>query len=236
MLRLYLTRHRLYSATLNRFLSSDPLGLDGGLNLYAYGNGNPLTYIDPLGLWSWEGTLTSVGNFFTGAGQYAWEGMSYLGNMAWDGLNYAGNLAWDYGLPAFMSGAFFMADVVEKVWNSPNTALGLLWGGAGWLLGGSRPNFGNNAIEFQNNPLMGTAMTHGNAILYGVKYPPTREINGQTVGNHEWAHTIQGQWLGPVYYPAHIIGGTISLLFTLDWHKANFMEWGPSQNPPRPFF
>ncbi len=42
---LYLTRHRLYSATLNRFLSADPLGPDGGFNLYAYGNCDPLAYI-----------------------------------------------------------------------------------------------------------------------------------------------------------------------------------------------
>ena len=47
---LYLTRHRLYSATLNRFLSADPLGPAGGFNLYAYGNSDPLAYIDPLGL------------------------------------------------------------------------------------------------------------------------------------------------------------------------------------------
>ncbi|MCL1920731.1 MAG: RHS repeat-associated core domain-containing protein [Kiritimatiellaeota bacterium] len=49
-LRLYLTRHRVYSATLNRFLSADPLGLAGGLNLYMYGEGNPVAYMDPLGL------------------------------------------------------------------------------------------------------------------------------------------------------------------------------------------
>jgi len=47
---LYLTRHRLYSASLCRFLSADPLGLDGGPNLYAYCLGNPLAYIDPQGL------------------------------------------------------------------------------------------------------------------------------------------------------------------------------------------
>jgi RHS repeat-associated protein len=47
---LYLTRYRLYAASLNRFLSSDPLGLAGGLNLYAYAEGDPLSYIDPLGL------------------------------------------------------------------------------------------------------------------------------------------------------------------------------------------
>lgn len=47
---LYLTRHRLYAPAQQRFLSSDPLGFAGGLNLYAYGNGNSLAYIDPLGL------------------------------------------------------------------------------------------------------------------------------------------------------------------------------------------
>ena len=62
-LRLYLTKHRVYSATLNRFLSPDPLGLEGGLNLYMYGEGNPLMYIDPLGLLSWR----QVGYFAGGA-------------------------------------------------------------------------------------------------------------------------------------------------------------------------
>jgi RHS repeat-associated protein len=49
-LTLYHTRHRLYEPSLRRFLSPDPIGLSGGLNLYAYANGDPLSYIDPLGL------------------------------------------------------------------------------------------------------------------------------------------------------------------------------------------
>ena len=57
---LYLSRHRLYAPTLRRFLSSDPLGLSGGLNLYAYCSGDPLTYVDPLGLSPW----TRIGGFF----------------------------------------------------------------------------------------------------------------------------------------------------------------------------
>ena len=47
---LHLTRHRAYDTSTTRFLSSDPLGLGGGPNLYGYCLGNPLTYIDPLGL------------------------------------------------------------------------------------------------------------------------------------------------------------------------------------------
>ncbi len=47
---LYITLHRPYHAGLARFLSKDPIGLQGGLNLYAYGDLNPLFYVDYLGL------------------------------------------------------------------------------------------------------------------------------------------------------------------------------------------
>jgi RHS repeat-associated protein len=43
-------RARYYSPTLKRFISEDPAGFIDGPNLYAYVRGNPLSYIDPLGL------------------------------------------------------------------------------------------------------------------------------------------------------------------------------------------
>lgn len=65
---LYLTRYRLYSPAQQRFLSSDPMGLAGGLNLYAYGDNNPNTYIDPTGLCSEnKGYWRSVWDGFWGS-------------------------------------------------------------------------------------------------------------------------------------------------------------------------
>ncbi|NCC51697.1 MAG: RHS repeat-associated core domain-containing protein [Spartobacteria bacterium] len=41
---------RYYNVRLKRFLTPDPIGLDGGFNLYLYANANPVFYVDPLGL------------------------------------------------------------------------------------------------------------------------------------------------------------------------------------------
>jgi RHS repeat-associated protein len=47
---LHLTLYRAYSADMRRWLSADPLGIDGGPNVYAMANLNPLAFVDPYGL------------------------------------------------------------------------------------------------------------------------------------------------------------------------------------------
>jgi hypothetical protein len=74
-------RARYYNPYLCRFLNADPSGFGGGLNFYAYADGNPVSLIDPFGLganepnntspwqlgWQWvTGTGPRVQNFSTG--------------------------------------------------------------------------------------------------------------------------------------------------------------------------
>lgn len=46
---LYYYRARYYDPVLKRFISEDPLGIAGGINLYAYVAGNPISLVDPEG-------------------------------------------------------------------------------------------------------------------------------------------------------------------------------------------
>ena len=67
---LYYYRARYYSAQMGRFIAEDPIGFGGGdLNFYAYVEGDPLSHIDPLGLWRLGDPLPQgLVNFSAGLG------------------------------------------------------------------------------------------------------------------------------------------------------------------------
>ena len=47
---LYFMRARYYDPKVARFVSEDPIGVAGGMSLYAFGGGDPVNYSDPSGL------------------------------------------------------------------------------------------------------------------------------------------------------------------------------------------
>ena len=113
-------------------------------------------------------------------------------------------------------------DVVGKIWNLPNTALGLVAGGAGYVVGkvgyalgwyshNPQIQFGHNGIQFLNNPFMleEAALALGNAISYSKEKPPWEfgpyEDPTVNYGLHEEAHTYQSQVLGPAFIPTYLL-------------------------------
>ena len=58
---LHYNYHRYYDPATGRYLTADPIGLEGGINLYAYANLNPINAIDPFGLLSEILTFQPVG-------------------------------------------------------------------------------------------------------------------------------------------------------------------------------
>lgn len=141
------------------------------------------------------------------------------------------------------------ADIYGKAWGSPNTLLGLLYGGVGHAAGvakGDKPYvvLEDNAVQFRNNPFGGSgAITLGNTTTYaGDPVDPNdawahfAAKHGVPVQEHERQHTIQAQQLGPFYLPSNLLGGAVAVARGEDWHGwSNWNERGPQETPPRPW-
>ena len=59
---------RNYMPTQGRYSQADPIGLEGGLNRFGYGNLNVISNSDPFGLYSWSDAPSALAHYCTGNG------------------------------------------------------------------------------------------------------------------------------------------------------------------------
>lgn len=151
------------------------------------------------------------------------------------------------GLTAGHNSHAMQGNIAGKIWNLPNSLIGLGYGTLGYLAGwpsyllglqDDRPRIttGNNAVQFTDNPFGGpSAITLGNVEVFGYG-PNAKDINYGRMKQHEEQHTSQGEQLGPFYLPSNILGGAAGVLIDGSWHGPhNWNEVGPQLRPPVPW-
>jgi hypothetical protein len=200
-------RARYYHPVLRRFLNQDPIGFEGGLNWYAFADGNPVTKNDPRGLspsWQLPPQLHQDRNFSQG----------YIDSRA--NPVFAGFVAGATGAAAVTVGAPVVTSGLVASGISATAASATVTGGLGLaaIAGGTATvldpydavNDGDwNRVAYNTSSLAGGAFVGGAGggryIANGVSPTPSSVPQGKFIFGDQYMHYQSGKgtlrdWIG----------------------------------------
>nr|WP_301011522.1 RHS repeat-associated core domain-containing protein [Halomonas sp.] len=181
---LYYNRHRYYDPQQGRYISQDPIGLQGGTNLYGY-VANPTGMVDPLGLETIANNCNANNSFLNQVSDTAsdiWNGLKWRYNAVATGLSEDFSDGFTEGMVRFTGGrpeqSFF--EQTMDSYSSSSIAIAVIGDpikkGAGIVTGGAMAKtYGGYTI--------GNYITRGPAPHLGTHSGTLRLVAGTTVTN-----------------------------------------------------
>jgi RHS repeat-associated protein len=170
---LYYYRARHYMPAWGRFMQPDPIGYQGGANLYAYVGNDPLNAIDMNGLWSFDLNLVIVGLSFGIGEKSAQPFVTFRGGLVGAGVSYNPSTDIPIGASGQFPGNCALCSVSRVYWETTKGGLGVI---AGPVNASVVKVEGNTLVNEYNGSgtIVSSSVTQGN----GISIDPTVSATG----------------------------------------------------------